>query len=190
MEGAASRARAAAGLLVSTSVPIDKGHVFPSREAARTAAETELTAAGRAIKNGSSAGRATFHVVRKTCTSWFVKARRQANNDFKVTQVGKTHVNCVGGGRHPAANVVQPMIDQLVRANPKIGGPAIKRTLKTAGLDISDRTSQRSKRRIATASRAEETDAIARIPSWCEAIERDCPGSVATVEVKSCCVDK
>ena len=52
MEGAASGARAAAGLSVSTSVPIDKGHVFPSREAARTAAETELTAAGRAIKNG------------------------------------------------------------------------------------------------------------------------------------------
>ncbi|CAN0351658.1 unnamed protein product, partial [Ascophyllum nodosum] len=137
------------------------------------------------IKNGSSAGRATFHVVCKTCTSWFVKAQRQANNDFKVTQVGKTHVNCVGGGRRPSANVVQPMIDQLVRANPKIGGPAIKRTLKTAGLDISDRTSQRSKRRIATASRAEEAEAIARIPSWCEAIERDCPGSVATVEMST-----
>ena len=104
MEAAASGARAAAGLSVSTSVVIDKGHVFPSREAARTAAETELTAAGRAIKNGSS--RATFHVVCKTCTSWFVKAQRQANNDFKVTQVGKTHVNCVGDGRRPSANVV------------------------------------------------------------------------------------
>ena len=52
MEGAASGARAAAGLSVSTYVPIDKGHVFPSCEATRTAAETELTAAGRAIKTG------------------------------------------------------------------------------------------------------------------------------------------
>ena len=191
MEGAASGAKAAAAVLsVPAAVPIDKGQLFPTRGAARTAAETELAATGRAIKNGSSSGRVTFHVVCKTCTSWFVKAQRQGNGDFKVTQVGKDHVNCVGGGRRPSANVVQPMIDQLVRANPKIGCPAIKRTLKTAGFDISDRTSQRSKRRIATASRAEEADAIAQIPSWCEEVERDCPGSVVTVEVRSCCVNK
>ena len=83
------------------------------------------------------------------------------------------------------------MIDQLVWANPKIGGPAIKQTLKTAGFDISDRTSQRLKRRTATASRAEEADAIAGVPSWCrEAVVRDCPGSVVTVEVRSCGVNK
>ena len=130
MEGAASGARtAAAGLSVPAAVPIDKGQLFPTRGAARIAAEIELAAAGRAIKNGSSSGRVNFHVVCKTCTSWFVKAQRQGNGDFKVTQVGKDHVNCVGGGRRPSTNVVQPVIDQLVRANPKIGGPTIKRTV-------------------------------------------------------------
>ena len=61
MEGAASGARtAAAGLSVPAAVPIDKGQLFPTRGAARTAAETELAAAGRAIKNGSSSERVTF----------------------------------------------------------------------------------------------------------------------------------
>ena len=71
---------------------------------------------------------------------------------------------------------------KLVRANPKIGGPAIKKMLKTAGYDIATRQVQRAKQDIVTASK-EEADAIARIPSLFEVIERDCPGSVATVEV-------
>ena len=68
MEGAASGARtAAAGLSVSATLPIGKGQLFPTRGAARISAETELAAAGRAIKNGSSSRRVTFHVVCKTC---------------------------------------------------------------------------------------------------------------------------
>ncbi|CAN0415610.1 unnamed protein product, partial [Pylaiella littoralis] len=38
-------------------------------------------------------------------------------------------------------------------------------------------------RRVATPSRSQEADAIARIPSWCKAVERDHRGSVATVEM-------
>ena len=55
MEGAASGAgTATAGLSVPAAVPTDKGQPFPTHGAARTAAETELAAAGRAIRNGSS----------------------------------------------------------------------------------------------------------------------------------------
>ena len=61
MEGAASGVRtAAAGLSVPDAVPIGKRQLFPTRGAARTAPETELAAAGRAIKNGSLSGRVTF----------------------------------------------------------------------------------------------------------------------------------
>ena len=61
MERAASGAgTASAGLSVPAAVPIDKGQLFPTRGAARIAAETELAAAGRAIKNGSSSERVTF----------------------------------------------------------------------------------------------------------------------------------
>ena len=61
MEGAASGERtAAAGLSVPAAVPIDKGQLFPTRGAARNAAETELAAAGRAIKNGSLSEKVTF----------------------------------------------------------------------------------------------------------------------------------
>ncbi|CAB1106918.1 unnamed protein product [Ectocarpus sp. CCAP 1310/34] len=66
---------------------------------------------------------------------------------------------------------------------PKIAGPAIKRTLKTVGFTVSDRQSQRAKKRIATASKEDEAGAISRLPSLFEGIERDCPGSVATVEM-------
>ena len=62
--GEASGAKgAAAGLFVPAPVPIDKGQLFPTRGAARTAAETEFAAADRAIKNESSSGWVTFHVV-------------------------------------------------------------------------------------------------------------------------------
>ena len=74
-------------------------------------------------------------------------------------------------------------MNKLVRANPKIGGPAIEKMLKTAGYDIATRQVQRAKQDIVTASKEEEADAIARIPSLFEVIKRDCPGSVATVEV-------
>ena len=74
-------------------------------------------------------------------------------------------------------------MNKLVRANPKIGGPAIEKMLKTAGYDIATRQVQRAKQDIVTASKEEEADAIARIPSLFEVVERDCPGSVATVEL-------
>ena len=67
MDGAASGARTAgAGLSVPAAVPIDKGQLFPTRGAARTVAETELAAAGRAIKNGLSFTR-LFHVCISGC---------------------------------------------------------------------------------------------------------------------------
>ncbi|CAM9735812.1 unnamed protein product [Pylaiella littoralis] len=187
MEGASSGAVVAGGLPVPSAgagVPLFVGETFSTRAGVRLKAEAELAAAGRAIKNGKSAGRGTCHLVCKTCKSWFVKANLSTKtNDFKVTQLCSDHVNCVGGGGRLGASVVQPMVTKLVQANPKIGGLAIKRTLKTAGYDISDRTSQRVKRRVATASKSQEAAAVARIPSWCKAIERDCPGSVATVEM-------
>ena len=61
-----------------------------------------------------------------------------------MTAVGKTHENCAGGGR-TATSIVKPLVDQLVRANPKIGGTGIKRTLKTAGFDVNTREAQRAR---------------------------------------------
>ena len=62
MEGSASGASAAAvGLSLATRVKMHIGQLFPSRQAARNAAETELAAAGRAIKNGKSAGMRQIH---------------------------------------------------------------------------------------------------------------------------------
>ncbi|CAB1107719.1 unnamed protein product [Ectocarpus sp. CCAP 1310/34] len=75
-----------------------------------------------------------------------------------------SHVHCARGGRTGSA-VVQPLVDQLVRADPKIAGPAIKRTLKTVGFTVSDRQSQRAKKRISTASKEDEAGAISRLPS-------------------------
>ncbi|CAB1104260.1 unnamed protein product [Ectocarpus sp. CCAP 1310/34] len=95
------------------------------------------------MKNGSGAGSRQIHLVCKTCTSWSVKGCQQRNGDFKITKVESSHVDCGGGGRTSSA-VVQPLVDQLARANPKIGGPAIKRTLETVGFAVSDRTSQES----------------------------------------------
>lgn len=81
------------------------------------------------------------------------------------------------------SKVAKPLVDQLVRANSKIDGPAIKRTLKTAGLDMGIRDIQRAKKALVDVSKEEEADAISRLPAFFEAIERDCPGSVATIEV-------
>ena len=129
-----------------------------------------------------AAGRYTSYVA--IALTWFVKGCAQRTGEYTITKVGKDHVNCVGGER-TGSNVVQPMVDQLVRANPKIGGPGIKPTLKIAGFEITDRTSQRAKQRITNASKGDEADAIARLPSWCEVMERDCAGSVTTVEVSA-----
>lgn len=179
--GASAGAGASLGLTVGAN-PVEVGQVFPTRASARLAAETELAKDGRAIKNGKSAGSRQFHVTCKTCTTWFVMGCLQSTKSFKITAVGKNHVNCVGGG-HTATSVVMPLVKQLVRANPKIGGPAIKRTLKTAGFDLSVRESQRSKKSIVTANKLGEAEALARLPSLFEAIEKNCPGSVATIEV-------
>ncbi|CAN0544832.1 unnamed protein product, partial [Ectocarpus sp. 8 AP-2014] len=69
---------------------------------------------------------------------WVVKGCQHKGGDFKITKVEGSHVDCAGGGRTSSA-VVQPLVDQLVRANPKIAGTAIKRTLKTVGFTVSDR---------------------------------------------------
>ena len=121
MEGESGGARAAVASLSLNVTPI-AGQIFPSRQAAKMAAETELAAAGRSIKNGKNAGSRQIHVICRSCTTWFVKGCAQRTGEFKITKVGKEHINCVGGGR-TGSNVVQPMVDQLVRANPKIGGP-------------------------------------------------------------------
>ena len=82
MGGAASGARtAAAGLSVPAALPIDKGQLFLTRGAARTASETELATAGRAIKNGSSSGRVTFHVVCKICGVECVCSMRRVSSE-------------------------------------------------------------------------------------------------------------
>ena len=64
------------------------------------AAETELAAAGRSIRNGKNAGsRQIQHVVCRNCTTWFIKGCVHRTGDLKIIKVGKDHVNCVGGGR-------------------------------------------------------------------------------------------
>ncbi|CBJ27635.1 conserved unknown protein [Ectocarpus siliculosus] len=134
------------------------------------------------MKNGKGAGSRQIHLVCKTCTTWVVKGCLQKGGDFKITKVEGSHVDCAGGGRTSSA-VVQPLVNQLVRANPKIAGTAIKRTLKTVGFTVSDRQSQRAKKRIATATKGDGAAALSRLPSLFQGIERDCPGSIATVEM-------
>lgn len=183
MDGSGASARSNASLGLSLDVdPVEVGQLYQSRESARVAVETELASRGRAIKNGSSAGGRNLHLVCTTCSTWFVKGCQQRTKEFKITAVGKNHVNCVGGGR-TASKVVRPLVNKLVRANPKIAGPAIRKTLKTAGFDIGTRMVQRERQSILTASKEDEAEAIARLPSFFEAIERNCPGSVATIEV-------
>ena len=63
------------------ALPIDKDQLFPTRGAAGTAEETELAAAGRAIKNGSSSARVTFHVVCKTCGVACVCSMRRMSSE-------------------------------------------------------------------------------------------------------------
>ncbi|CAB1113469.1 unnamed protein product [Ectocarpus sp. CCAP 1310/34] len=158
MEGGVSGSAGAATAGLSTTVaPVTAGQVFSSRHAAKVAVAAELSATCRSMKDGKGAGSRQIHLVCKTCIRWVVKGCLQKGGDFKITK--------------------------LVRANPKIAGPAIKRTLKTAGFTVSDRQSQRTKKRIANASKEDEAGAISRLPSLFERIERDCPGSVATVEM-------
>ena len=74
------------------------------------AAETELAAASRSVKNGKGSGSRQIHVVCRNCTTWFVKGCGQRMGaEFKNIMVGKDHVNCVGG-RRTGSNVVQPMV--------------------------------------------------------------------------------
>ena len=109
MEGESGGARAAVAGLSLNVTPVEVGQIFSSRQAAKMAAETELAAAGRSIKNGKRAGSRQIHVVCRNCTIWFVKGCAQRTVDFKITKVGKDHVNCVGGGR-TGSNVVQTMV--------------------------------------------------------------------------------
>ena len=143
MDGGGASAGSGANLALSlNAAPVDVGQLLASRASARLVTETELANKGRAIKNGSGAGSRQIHFACKTCPTWFDKACKQKTKDFKITAVGKTHTNCAGGER-TASKVVRPLVNKLVRANPKIGGPAIKKTLKTAGYDIAIRQAQR-----------------------------------------------
>eukprot|EP00752_Nemacystus_decipiens_P018576 g16655.t1 len=178
--GASAGAEASLGLSVAAT-SVEVGQLFSSKQAARLAVETELARDGRAIKNGKSVGGRQFHVTCQTCSTWFVRACLQKTKEFKITAVEKNHINCAGGGR-TSTSVVKPLVDQLVRANPKIGGMDIKRTLKTAGFNIDTREAQRAKKTIVTASKLQEAEAISRLPDLFKAINRDCPGSVATLE--------
>ena len=172
--GASAGAGPTLGLSVPAT-PVEVGQRFPSKASARLAVETELARDGRAIRNGNSVGGRQLDVRCQTCSTWFVRGCKQATTEMKITAVCKNHVNCAGGGRI-STSVVKPLVDQLVRANPKIAGTGIKRTLKTAGFDVHTREAQRAKKSIVTASRLEEEEAIARIPALFEAINRDCPG--------------
>ncbi|CAB1108256.1 unnamed protein product [Ectocarpus sp. CCAP 1310/34] len=185
MEGRASgSAGAAAAGLSNTVVPVTAWQIFSSRHAAKVAVAAELAATGRSMKNGKGARSRQIHLVCKTCTSWVVRGCQQKGDDFKITKQGRGLARRLCWGRaDELRSSTKPLVDQLVRANPKIVGPAIKRTLKTVGFTVSDRQSQRAKKRIATASKEDEAAAISRLPSLFEGTERDCPGSVATVEV-------
>ncbi|CAB1107134.1 unnamed protein product [Ectocarpus sp. CCAP 1310/34] len=165
MEGGASGGAGATTAGLSTTVaPVTAGQIFSSRHAAKVAVAAELAATGRSMKNGKGAGSRQIHLVCKTCTSWVVKGCLQKGGDFKITKVKGSHVDCAVGGRTSSA-VVQHLADQLVRANPKIAGPAIKRTLETVVFTVSDGQSQRAKKRIATASKEDEAGAISRLQS-------------------------
>lgn len=130
---------------VYLSSTVEVGQSFSSQGDARIAVERELASNGRSIRHGKKSGSRQNDLRCKTCESWFVKAcNKQSTKDWKITKACKHHTNCVGRGRTSSASI-EGDVDQVVRANPTIAGTAMKRTLKTAGLDISVRTAQRSK---------------------------------------------
>ena len=67
-KGRAAARAAIAGLSLNVT-PVEAGQVFSSRQTAKMAAETELAAAGRSIKNGKGAGSQQIHVVCRSCTT-------------------------------------------------------------------------------------------------------------------------
>lgn len=92
-------------------------------------------------------------------------------------------MDCSGGGRQ-STDMVQPMVDELVRTNGSVRATAVKRALDDAGFSISVRSVQRAKQTTLGRERKAATEAVARIPSAFSAITRDCPGSVAVVQSK------
>ena len=117
MEGESGARAAVAGLSLNVT-PVEAGQIFSSRQAAKMAAETELAAAGRSIKNGKGGGIRQIHVVCRSRTTWFVKGCAPKTGEFKIIKVGKDHVNCVGGGS-TGSNVVQPWWTSLYGPIPR-----------------------------------------------------------------------
>lgn len=143
---------------ITGPIAIWAGLMYKNRKELMTKAATELAVTGRFIINGSSAGKNSFHVKDKICVGWFIKGCRQGHGDFRVTQAKKGPVNCVGGGRRPSARMLQPMVEEVGRGNPKISGPAIIKSLKIRGFDVIERSAQRAKRKIVEASADEEVE--------------------------------
>lgn len=169
---------------IAGPTPVEVGQIFHTTGALREAVSKELTFSGHRVKSSKNSGSRQKGYVCYNCPkTWIVRATKQFDDTWKVSSTNKQHVNCTAGGQRTPGHIVQPMVKELVGANPKISGPAIKRAMTDAGFNVSERAAQRAKRQCLTQTEIEWKEAIARLPSFLEAAEAGCPGSVAKYEV-------
>lgn len=167
-------------------ITIEVGRVFNTTQGMKDTVTRLLLSSGKAIVCGNGGSRQKRYSC-KSCTSFLVRATRQASQEgvWKITFVHNQHVNCTGSGATAPITAVIPFVDQLVRSNPTISGPALKRTLKEVlGVELSDRSANRAKNKVMQQTKEEEAKAYTMITSFCNLVHRNCPGSVAVVEVR------
>ena len=74
------------------------------------------------------------------------RSRRKGVKCWTITEVSLNHTNCHGEQGNASLASVEELIAVLVRANPKITGPGLAKTLRaTAGISVHPRTALRAK---------------------------------------------
>lgn len=171
------------GTTSSAGFPVRLGQCFLDPKTMRATIAQELISQGRALKCSNGGGsQKRYHC--KTCDAWVVRATKRRDGLWYITSTDKEHMNCSGGGGRSDTIAAAPLVEKYVRRDPKISGPRLKRLLKDDGIEISDRSANRAKRRV-TAKTEEEAEARARLTSPCNQMNETCPGSVAGVEVRA-----
>ncbi|CAM9801352.1 unnamed protein product, partial [Ectocarpus fasciculatus] len=114
-----------------------------------------------------------------------VRAYKGAEGVWKVHTVDAARTNCSGGKTKGRTAALSVLAAQAVKDHGGINGVQLKRKLeRDTGIAVTHRTANRMKKTARDGDKASAADGYKLLGSFCTELQRQCPGSIAELQVR------
>ncbi|CAB1109265.1 unnamed protein product [Ectocarpus sp. CCAP 1310/34] len=165
---------------------LEKGKQYKDAKALKVHVAALFAGAGRSFHSGNGGGRQKKHIcngAKGRCLAE-VRACKQRSGEFKVTFIIPDHNDCSGGKVGARSAALEGFASAAMVSNPTVKGTDLKRSLEQqTGLKVSYSAASRLKVAATRASKEQLEHGYRIMTSYCKELVKDCPGSIAVVQV-------